>query len=45
MMCYDYGGSWDKVVSANAPLRSRDSNDVLNVVSFDNEVLKVLNPT
>lgn len=42
MMCYDYGGSWDKVVSANAPLRSRDSNDVLNVVSIDDEVSKIL---
>lgn len=45
MMCYDYGGSWDKVVSANAPLRSKDSNDVLNVVRFDNEVLKFLIPS
>lgn len=28
IMCYDYGGSWDKRVSANAPLTS---NDVLSV--------------
>lgn len=28
IMCYDYGGAWDKRITANAPLRS---NDDLNV--------------
>ncbi|KAJ2938296.1 hypothetical protein O0L34_g13210 [Tuta absoluta] len=31
MMCYDYHGTWDGVVGANAPLDSADQNDVLTV--------------
>ncbi|XP_072937484.1 probable chitinase 2 [Epargyreus clarus] len=31
MMCYDYHGTWDHVVGANAPLRGGDEKDVLSV--------------
>ncbi|KAJ0170307.1 hypothetical protein K1T71_014235 [Dendrolimus kikuchii] len=31
MMCYDYHGTWDGVVGANAPLRGLDSEDFLSV--------------
>ncbi|KAJ2938294.1 hypothetical protein O0L34_g13207 [Tuta absoluta] len=31
MMCYDYHGTWDGAVGANAPLTSADQNDVLTV--------------
>lgn len=31
MMCYDYHGTWDGVVGANAPLKGLDSEDVLSV--------------
>lgn len=31
MMCYDYHGTWDGVVGANAPLKSV-GQDTLNVV-------------
>nr|AJG44542.1 chitinase 2 [Cnaphalocrocis medinalis] len=31
MMCYDYHGTWDGVVGANAPLRGTDDEDVLSV--------------
>ncbi|XP_075988351.1 chitinase 2 [Anticarsia gemmatalis] len=31
MMCYDYHGTWDRVVGANAPLRGVDAEDVLSV--------------
>lgn len=31
MMCYDYHGTWDKLVGANAPLRGTDEEDVLSV--------------
>lgn len=34
IMCYDYGGSWDKKVGANAPLTSTDPNNVLTIVSI-----------
>jgi chitinase len=32
-MCYDYHGSWDNRVGANAPLRSSKQDDILYVVS------------
>lgn len=32
MMCYDYHGSWDQKIGANAPLRS--SSDELSVVGL-----------
>lgn len=38
IMCYDYGGSWDKRVSANAPLRSKD---FLNVEFTINYLIKL----
>ncbi|CAF4833625.1 unnamed protein product [Pieris macdunnoughi] len=31
MMCYDYHGTWDGVVGANAPLRGTNDQDVLSV--------------
>nr|QIJ96694.1 chitinase 2a [Glyphodes pyloalis] len=31
MMCYDYHGTWDGTVGANAPLRGADEEDVLSV--------------
>ncbi|KAL4717875.1 hypothetical protein ACJJTC_005720 [Scirpophaga incertulas] len=31
MMCYDYHGTWDGKVGANAPLRGADESDVLSV--------------
>ncbi|XP_068622318.1 probable chitinase 2 [Battus philenor] len=31
MMCYDYHGTWDGVVGANAPLRGTSEDDVLSV--------------
>ncbi|XP_013136711.1 PREDICTED: probable chitinase 2 [Papilio polytes] len=31
MMCYDYHGTWDGVVGANAPLRGTSDDDVLSV--------------
>lgn len=31
IMCYDYGGSWDRKVGANAPL---NGDGLLNIVSF-----------
>ncbi|XP_050673657.1 probable chitinase 2 [Leptidea sinapis] len=31
MMCYDYHGTWDGVVGANAPLRGMNEADVLSV--------------
>ncbi|KAJ2938295.1 hypothetical protein O0L34_g13209 [Tuta absoluta] len=34
MMCYDYHGTWDGVVGANAPLASAEQNDVLTVVTY-----------
>lgn len=34
MMCYDYHGTWDGVVGANAPLRGIDDKDVLSLVRF-----------
>lgn len=33
LMCYDYHGSWDAKVGANAPLKSEEENDALTVVS------------
>lgn len=38
IMCYDYGGSWDKRVTANAPLTS---DDELNVEFTINYLLKL----
>jgi len=32
-MCYDFHGSWDKRVGANAPLSSTEPGDTLTVVS------------
>jgi len=32
-MCYDFHGSWDKRVGANAPLTSLQQDDKLSVVS------------
>ncbi|CAG9794341.1 unnamed protein product [Diatraea saccharalis] len=34
MMCYDYHGTWDGTVGANAPLKGINDADVLNVVSI-----------
>lgn len=34
IMCYDYGGSWDKHVSANAPLNSDDSLNVQSTIEY-----------
>ncbi|KAG6447260.1 hypothetical protein O3G_MSEX004873 [Manduca sexta] len=31
MMCYDYHGTWDGVVGANAPLRGTSEDDVLSL--------------
>nr|UTR35845.1 chitinase [Agrotis ipsilon] len=31
MMCYDYHGTWDGVLGANAPLKGIDANDTLSV--------------
>ncbi|CAH2238011.1 jg10334 [Pararge aegeria aegeria] len=31
MMCYDYHGTWDQVVGANAPLRGTNESDFLSV--------------
>ncbi|CAH2056350.1 unnamed protein product, partial [Iphiclides podalirius] len=31
MMCYDYHGTWDGVVGANAPLKGTSDDDVLSV--------------
>ncbi|XP_026316249.1 probable chitinase 2 [Hyposmocoma kahamanoa] len=31
MMCYDYHGTWDQVVGANAPLRGQSDSDPLSV--------------
>ncbi|XP_041985359.1 probable chitinase 2 [Aricia agestis] len=31
MMCYDYHGTWDRVVGANAPLRGYNNEDVLSL--------------
>lgn len=31
IMAYDYHGTWDRVVGANAPLKGSDSSDVLSV--------------
>ncbi|KAG7312758.1 hypothetical protein JYU34_001135 [Plutella xylostella] len=33
MMCYDYHGTWDGVVGANAPLTGLSEEDVLSIVS------------
>lgn len=34
IMCYDYGGSWDKHVSANAPLHSDDALNVQSTIEY-----------
>lgn len=36
MMCYDYHGTWDGVLGANAPLRGINDEDTLSVVSLLN---------
>lgn len=33
MMCYDYHGTWDGVVGANAPLKGVSDDDILSLVS------------
>lgn len=38
IMCYDYGGSWDKKITANAPLHSDDD---LNVESTIKHLIKL----
>lgn len=38
IMCYDYGGSWDKKITANAPLHSEDD---LNVEATINHLIKL----
>ncbi|KAG6447259.1 hypothetical protein O3G_MSEX004873 [Manduca sexta] len=35
MMCYDYHGTWDGVVGANAPLRGTSEDDVLSLICMD----------
>lgn len=34
IMCYDYGGAWDKRVTANAPLKSSDMMNVEYTVDY-----------
>lgn len=34
MMCYDYHGTWDGVVGANAPVNGMGDKDVLSLVSI-----------
>lgn len=34
IMCYDYHGTWDRVVGANAPLKGTSEDDFLSVVSM-----------
>ncbi|KAH9640606.1 hypothetical protein HF086_000550 [Spodoptera exigua] len=35
MMCYDYHGTWDGVLGANAPLKGINENDTLSVICVE----------
>lgn len=34
IMCYDYGGSWDKIITANAPLHSENALNVEFTINY-----------
>lgn len=34
IMCYDYGGAWDKRITANAPLKGQGSLNVEHTIDY-----------